>query len=341
MAELISRTLAGEATPSELEELRRLGEKHPEDQYLLEILSEYWKTPGPLPDEEDLHSDAHFRHIIEAAEDALIIPIHRRPLRMAAVAILTGLLIGAGAWWTFYRPAPRTLLPVSKQEVAVKPGTRSRLLLPDGTSVWLNSDSKLTYDNHFGGDTREVTLEGEAFFDVAKSPGHPFIVHTTGIDIRVLGTTFNVKSYPREATFEATLIRGKIEVVKSDARIVLVPYEKLVLDKTADARAARPASGPEAAITRVPPSLPDSAIAETGWVYDKLVFDGETFTEMAAKMERWFNVKIVIQDPGVAALRFHVTFEHETIGQVLSALQVISSFDCTMCNNEIRITKKK
>ena len=337
MAELISRALAGEATPSELEELQRLGEKHPEDQYLLDILSEYWKTPGHPPDQEDLHADAHFRHIIEAAEDTLIIPICRRPRRMAAVAILTGLLIGGSAWWIFYRPAPRTPPRAAKQEVAVKPGTRSHLLLPDGTSVWLNSDSKLTYDEHFGENTREVTLEGEAFFDVAKNPAHPFIVHTTGIDVRVLGTAFNVKSYPREATFQATLIRGKIEVLKSNERIVLVPYEKLILEKTA----ARPLPDPVAAITRVSPSLPDSAIAETGWVYDKLVFDGETFTEMAAKMERWFNVKIVIEDPQVAALRFHVTFEHETIGQVLSALQVISSFDCTICNNEVLITKKK
>lgn len=361
LAELIARTLSGEATPDELQELQYLGEKYPEDQYFLEILSGYWNTPGKIPDNEDLHSDAHFRHIIEAAakgDDVLAVPAHRRLRRMLAVAAMAaGLVIGGFSYRRFYKALPSDNTIDPKREVAVKSGAKSRLLLPDGTTVWLNSDSKLTYDARFKGLSREVELEGEAFFDVAKNPAHPFIVHTGGIDIRVLGTAFNVKSYPREATFEATLIRGRIEVTKpgepGGPEIVLHPHEKLVLDKETDSAstlatgslASAPAfsgsrAAPKMAITRLPGNLPDSSVVETAWIYNKLIFDGETFTSMAAKMERWFNVRINIEDPQVAALRFHVTFDNETIEEVLRSLQVTASFDYIINNDQINIFKK-
>ena len=94
-------------------------------------------------------------------------------------------------------------------------GSRSRSLLPDGTTVWLNAGSKLYYENDFNG-TREVRLEGEAFFDVVKQTDRPFIVHTSGIDIKVLGTAFNVKSYPEDKTVETTLYRGLVQVFRQE-----------------------------------------------------------------------------------------------------------------------------
>jgi ferric-dicitrate binding protein FerR (iron transport regulator) len=243
------------------------------------------------------------------------------------------------------------------REVAVKRGAKSRLLLPDGSTVWLNSDSKLTYKSNFnGGVTREVTLEGEAFFDVNKST-HPFIVHTSGIDIRVLGTVFDIKSYPKEPTFEATLIRGKIEVrgnnAADGASIVLKPHEKLTLIKDRKGfdpasvhlplNPAHPGGKPEApaAIKILSGKIPDSSVVETAWVYNKLVFDGETFSEITARLERWFNVKIEIVDEEVSALRFHATFENETIEDVLRSLQVTAPFDYEINDDTVIISAKR
>src|SRR5205085_10891901 len=87
---------------------------------------------------------------------------------------------------------------IAQNTVMTKPGSKSKLQLPDGTQVWLNSDSKITYGESFMGATREVQLSGEAYFDVVKDKEHPFIIHTQSIDLKVLGTAFNVRSYANE-----------------------------------------------------------------------------------------------------------------------------------------------
>ena len=111
-------------------------------------------------------------------------------------------------------------------------GSRTHLTLPDGTMVWLNAGSRLSYGKNYNTATREVNLTGEAFFDVAHNTQKPFLIHTARIDVQVLGTSFNVKSYPTDRTTEATLIRGSIEVSIKDRpseKIILRPDEKLVV----------------------------------------------------------------------------------------------------------------
>jgi ferric-dicitrate binding protein FerR (iron transport regulator) len=201
---------------------------------------------------------------------------------------------------------------------------------------------------------REVQLEGEAYFDIKKD-NRPFTVHTCGLDIRVLGTAFNIKSYPRESTFEATLIKGKIEVCRNNdagPSIVLRPREKLTLHRClkcpdsqfyrlqvhVDRSVVRP--GTVAAITTLSGKIADSAVVETAWVYNKLVFDGETFSEITARLERWFNVKIEITDTEVSALRFHAHFENEPIGEVLKSLQVTAPFDYQINDGTVVISAK-
>src|ERR1019366_6846207 len=103
---------------------------------------------------------------------------------------------------------------------------KSKIVLSDGSVVTLNSETTLRYPAEFNGQTREVYLDGEAFFDVAKDHKHPFIVHAGKMNVRVLGTAFNIKSYANDATSETTLIRGAIEVTMSDRpsdRIILKP----------------------------------------------------------------------------------------------------------------------
>src|SRR5690606_22071977 len=95
-------------------------------------------------------------------------------------------------------------------ELRINPrGQKSVMLLEDGTKVWLNADSKLTYSRNFAqGDLREVFLDGEAFFEVVSNPQKPFVVHTSALNIKVLGTSFNVKSYSDDSRIETTLVEG-------------------------------------------------------------------------------------------------------------------------------------
>jgi ferric-dicitrate binding protein FerR (iron transport regulator) len=240
-------------------------------------------------------------------------------------------------------------------EVISKPGARTKLLLPDGTEVWLNSGSKLNYQKDFNTSFREVELEGEAFFDVVKDPEHPFIVHTSGIDVKVLGTVFNVKSYPQDETIEATLLRGIIEVTRKDnpnsPKVILRPNEKLIFNKQLSTTSlnTRPAKSadtkqlkiePDISVAPIPKNIPDSEKIETSWVYNRLVFNGDSFQELAEKMERWYNIKIVFKSDDLFKYRFKGVFEKETIQEAMDALKLTARFSYKIKDNEIDLYKK-
>jgi len=356
IAQLIARKLSGEASPEEIHELDMLLEKHPDDAYFLSILADYWTASISPAADEDADPEAHLRHILNSAAnetpEAASIPLPGRNIRphyvrniLAVAAVFAGLIFFS---WLYFR-TPTGAPALSRVETIAKPGAKSRLLLPDGSVVWLNSGSKISYAANFMDSIREVELEGEAYFDVAKNTQRPFIVRTRDITIKVLGTVFNVKCYPDDHKTEATLIRGSVQVSKtgdnSRQALLLHPHEKLVANSTTESVSfhTNDPSGSVAQhdmiIQQLKETAADTSMTETAWVYNKLVFDGEDFQEIAAEMERWYNVKIVINDPAVARYRFHAKFENETITKVLSVLQLSLPFTFKIDNNEVNIYK--
>lgn len=346
ITQLIARKLSGEASSEEIEELDSLLQEHPEDAYLLSLLADYWPTPVSSITDEDADSEAHFRQILDAAdsEPPEAMPIHRnRPRhirRLLVAAVLTGLIAGAWFYVQQWRDQPGAS-EASRIETVAKPGAKSRLLLPDGSVVWLNSGSRLSYPDNFTDSMREVELEGEAYFDVTKDPQRPFIVHTRDIHIKVLGTVFNVKCYPSDNKTEATLISGLVQISKTnDSKgdvLLLHPHEKVVINRAPEHAGA--AALDNMTVKHFKESLTDTSMVETAWVYNKLVFDGEDFREIADEMERWYNVKISINDSTVAGYRFHAKFENENITEVLSALRLSLPFTFKIRNNEVNIYK--
>lgn len=369
--ELYALKLSGEASITELQELEALLKDHPEEQFFQEMFTGWWESGKnhPLLQLED--KDRHFDFILKNAGVAIPrdtdvsttpIPARKRSLTAyyigaLAAAVIAGIVffnipaLISSARDEFKRSA-------GLNEIVTKKGTKSKLLLPDGTKVWLNSDSRLYYADNFSGTQREVRLEGEAFFDVVKDSKRPFIVKTSGINIRVLGTAFNVKSYPQEPTIEATLVRGLIEVEKSNQpaapKIKLHPNEKLVFNKEdgsgtktekvardlASLKTATVQSSPRISITTLPENITDSSRMETSWVFGKLLFEGDTFRELAAKMERWFNVRIIFKSNRVANYRFRGVFENENIVEALQALQLTASFNFKIIGNEVYVDRK-
>lgn len=361
LTELLSRKLSGEATATELQELQHWLQSNPGDQYFTEILLTYWHHRPDQHVSLDHAPDQHFAHILEMAAGQDEEPVLRRPAlfrklgKFAAAAALVTAIAG-GTWVLMPKKMNRVIAADAKRnEVVAGKGIRSKMVLPDGTQVWLNSDSKLEYAESFTGATREVSLEGEAYFDVVKDPKRPFIVHTSAIDIRVLGTSFNVKSYPQEKTIETTLIRGMIEVINKNKpqapKIILRPKEKLVFNKQAEEINGLPAGNQKEmwkdsshnktmaiAITALPPNVADSSLTETSWVYNRLLFEGDSFREVAVKMERWFNIRINFKNEKIANYRLSGSFDRETIDEALQALKYIAPFNYKINNNEVDIT---
>lgn len=265
----------------------------------------------------------------------------------AAIAVTVGFLN--------YRPsqAPTTKTspaPIPQlSEVITREGSRTNVYLPDGTRVWLNAASKITYARDFGGErtaSREVTLSGEAFFDVTHNSAKPFVIHTTRIDIKVLGTSFNVKSYPKEKTTEAVLVKGSIEVEihnKANKKVILKPNEKLIVDNVDSItlqphRTLRPATN-LMEVTILKPSYEPTtgAMIETSWIDNKLIFRDETFDDLARKMQRWYGITIRFAKPELEQLQFTGSFQQETIKQALDALKLTANFNYSIQEKQIDI----
>lgn len=230
--------------------------------------------------------------------------------------------------------------------VATKRGAKSTLLLPDGTKVWLNADSRLSYSKTFGVGTRDVYLSGEAFFDVAHDKEHPFIVHTKTLDVKVLGTAFNLRAYENEQNTQTTLIRGKVEIElknNKEKRIVLQPNEKVIVQNEyvkQEANSIKNSGLPEISLTSIKHGKADSSVVmETEWVRNKLAFEQETLANIALTLERWYNTDIEIKDSSLAAKKFRGVFENKTLEEVIGSLQLAGSFHYTVKNNKITIDK--
>lgn len=220
--------------------------------------------------------------------------------------------------------------------------------LIDGTKVFINSCSKITYDKEsFNIKNREINLEGEAYFEVVKNLQKPFIIHTSTIDIRVLGTKFNVKSYSTDITTEASLTQGKIEVMikKRPGEIfVLKPNEKIIvqndftlnslLDKN---RVENNAMSSLISIKNLNKLTDDTIISETAWTKDWLVFENEDLYSATKKMERWFGVEFEFVNKEKQNILIRGTFKNETIDQALIALEFSFDFKFKKQKNKIFI----
>lgn len=184
-------------------------------------------------------------------------------------------------------------------------GNKSRLTLPDGTKVWINAASKLTYPTAFSGPTRELTLEGEAFFEVSKDMEHPFIVHSKGMDIKVLGTAFNVNNYDPVAV--TTLVLGKVSVNGQSATVTLEPGEQSRLDRTAGTL------GKAKVNTKI----------FTAWKDGAIYLDDMSFGKIAEMLSRDYDYVLQFEDPSLQKL--HFTIDMASTPDLQSVLDHISS----------------
>jgi ferric-dicitrate binding protein FerR (iron transport regulator) len=269
------------------------------------------------------------------------------PIALAAMVILP-LLIWLLAPMSRNEP-PVTQLTDQVMEVAVRNGEKQHLVLPDGSQVWLNAGSTLQYyAETFSGPRREVTLSGEAYFDIAHDEQRPFLVKSGHLQIRVLGTAFNVKAYPGEKEIETSLIRGAVEI-KLDNRpkdvYILRPNEKLVVSNQSPASVQQVAARESQTEESVPLislrqiTVADSGrlVHETAWVQNMLVFRAESFASLAPRLERWYGVKFHFRNQGREALTFTGIFTTETISQALQAMQLVQPFEFIQENENIYI----
>ena len=187
-------------------------------------------------------------------------------------------------------------------------GARTCMYLPDGTQVWLNACSRLTYSQGFGINDRNLKLEGEGYFEVSRNEQLLFIIHTQEVDVTVLGTQFNFKNYADDSEASVSLLSGKVKLsnhLRQEETLYLQPNEKVTLNKLTG----------EMKTTRT--QVQNSKI----WTHDELFFDEELLEDIAKKLMRNYDVKIEVAD-SLKNTRFYGSFKMSgsTIEQVLETI---------------------
>lgn len=348
---LLSRRDNGDITPEELKELEELLRSHEQvnaaNAFVREVLEKHISVmEQPIDAEAGWQSiNARIQAQKESGGKSKVIAFRR----WLAAAGIAAAIAGSALWYmTTHQGNGHKMQAGHVNQVSTQPGSRSKIVLPDGTRVWLNAGSNLSYADFNSAATREVTLTGEAFFEVVHDAAHPFVVHTNDMDIRDIGTSFEIKSYPGDRNFEATLIEGAIEIInpkEPERKILLKPKEKIIIplkDSLQEIKRTGTTDADESTlytIAKIKP-MPSGVFPETSWVQNQLAFDNEPFEELALKMERWYNVKIYFTDTGIAHTRFSGIIKNETIDQAFQAMQFSVPFSYLMKNNEVWIGKK-
>lgn len=200
-------------------------------------------------------------------------------------------------------------------------GEKAIVTLADGSRVWINSGSSLTYGNDFNRHERKVSLDGEAYFEVAKDAQRPFIVHTREMNIQALGTVFNVSAYSDENYSSTVLVEGKIKVNAGGQVEILTENERAIVDKANHSLST------------------DRVYASdfTQWKDGNLYFDNSTFDEIANTLSRVFNVKIRFASEKLRPIRFTGTLGNSSIRNALDILSLTSSMHYEMNGTVIEL----
>ncbi|GAB2703314.1 hypothetical protein GCM10027037_31350 [Mucilaginibacter koreensis] len=221
-----------------------------------------------------------YNRVIEQIDAANSHKQARRKNIMVAAAITGFLLLSAVAVYMLQVQAP-----VSYKELAAANGQISQVTLGDGTQVWLNSGSRLRYPEEFRGNTREVSLQGEAFFEVKHNASQPFLVHSGKLVTQVLGTSFNVKAYATDPVMKVDVVTGKVGVInkvqKTAQTIFLTANQEAVYDiKHAQLRKNEVAEG----------------VVLSSWKDGKLVFKNQLLPEVLNALQRRFSIRLAADD---------------------------------------------
>jgi transmembrane sensor len=232
----------------------------------------------------------------------------RRLIKYAAILFIP-VLFAFLAYYFLYSPVKHEFAQIVEKQN--QKGIRTEFVLPDGSKVWLNAESKISYPEFFNGRNRFVRLEGEAYFEVQRDPKKPFIVKTNQLDIEVLGTRFNVRSYAGEKYIETTLLSGKLSVnlinpeTGKVSNAILHPNQQATFEV-------------EEQKFRFSEVEADRFIA---WTQGKLVIESESLIEMARSLERWYDVEIDVSPEIAEKHTFTLTIGTEKLEEVLSLIE--------------------
>ncbi len=230
--QLFAKYIAGECTAEEKSAIMAFFDQEGNEEYVRTLIREEFGKDIPVG-KESVRAVQDVYHHFEPVAVRKSVPRFRMrwpaAFRPAIAAAWIGVLICAAIIAYIYYPA-RTAIG-QELSAATAPGERKMVRLDDGSVVWLNAASRLTYPGRFTGDVREVSLEGEAFFDIARNENQPFVIKSGALKTTVLGTSFNIRAYREDKTMSVAVVTGKVRVSSPETELHLEPNQQAVFDK--------------------------------------------------------------------------------------------------------------
>ncbi|QGY43485.1 DUF4974 domain-containing protein [Maribellus comscasis] len=306
---LISKFLSGNLSPEEKIEFEAWLNASSDNKRTFQQSKKAWEISKNKLSPEDFERDkTKVLNTAQKQQSTQILRI-RRQLILFKVAAILAIPVTFALSWYFMNKSGQLASDNLVTKVTAPKGHVAKCFLPDGTEVWVNTGSTLSYDTDlFNKKKREIHLSGEAYFEVVKNKTKPFCVKTPLANIKVTGTSFNVKAYPEEEIFEAVLAEGSIEMVlnnSSEQKINLVPGERAVFKKN------------------VKGILIEKIEADffTSWRNGEILFKDATLNDLVKELERIYDIQFYLKDPNLGEFRFRGMFSYNN--NLIEALEKI------------------
>lgn len=333
---LIRKYLNHNCTPEEMKEVKRLMLVPGTQQIFDELLSENWTGLEAEENTDQPHlqeklqqfykklEGEEMQRLEEQEEDEVIVRSVKQRNYLRYAAVLAVIFLGLGTYGILQFKKTPVAEQVAMREIQNPCGQRSRILLPDSSAVYLGAGSRINFPEQFGASSRQVELEGEAFFEITKDSRKPFIVHTGNVQTRVLGTSFKIDAF-KNRPLTVAVATGKVRVDEyinetGKSLAILTPGQKVTYDQ----------------------GMIKTATTEvdeiSGWKAARLVFHNQSLKEITTELERWYNVEISFDNKGKAKEKISVVLQADVpLNKIMKILAATGHFKYHLTSRNVTI----
>lgn len=324
----ITGYLTNSLTTEEMQSFQEWLNTSEENRKYFSDMQEVWVAAcDEISDDKSFNKERAYQLFLKRTGEAVKQSINRgktirlRQWMYVAAMIIVVFICGAIAFQSGKSAIRNQLTQIS---IEAPYGSKTKLYLPDGTLVWLNAGSKMSYAQDFGINDRSLDLTGEAYFEVTKNEHIPFKVHTNELDVKVLGTKFNFRNYQDDLEAKVCLLEGKVALSAQQMETILQPDQQALFDKKTG----------KLLISST------KAVYSAEWTNDRLYFDEALLPDIVKELERSYNVKIIIADDVLNSVRFYGNFRRreQSIVEVMDVLSSTDKMTYTIDGKNIVIT---
>lgn len=326
--EKIAKLFSGEATQNEISEINAWRNESAAHERYFNECRECWMLTEETPGPNIMGKNKTWEQIILRINPSSQTNAYSQKalLKIVTIAAVIAVFLTSSVFLILEGRSQSEMFQVTEVVIAAPAGQKAKVMLPDSSKVWLNSESILSYRTDFGISKRSVKITGEAFFDVSHDKSKPFCVHTDQITVRVLGTQFNINSPADDLNTTISLVSGKVDVLSAESNDLITslePGQKAIVDNQ---------------------SLNNQTIEcdtalESIWRLEQLKIRMEPIAEVVRKMEYWYGVDIDLQPSNNEEL-YWLTIKEQSIAEMLNLIDKITPIDYTINGRHITICCK-